>query len=92
MTRSEVRQIIQIPHKQFVDFCLDYANLTPEELAAIKARERQELTITQAAEMLNMCETRHKQLYRQGMNKLTAGWDGQPWIAGALQAYKNIKQ
>lgn len=91
INRSEVRQVLNLPCSPFVDFAIDYANLTPDEKESIEARERLGLTITEAAIHQNMCETRHKNLYRKGMEKLTSGWDGQPWIYGTLNAYKNIK-
>lgn len=87
MNKSQVKQVLNIPDRLFVTQQIDRANLRPLERTAVELREFQGLSVTEAAEQMNMCETVHKEKYKAGMEKLDMCWSGLPYIEGARKAY-----
>lgn len=90
MKRAQVRQILQIPNTPLVDFAVSLANLTPDEIESIILREREGLSIAEAAIASHMCESRHKRLYQAGMTKIGACWSHQPWLPAAQEVYRKL--
>lgn len=85
--RTQIRQILNIPDSLFVSQQIDRANLRPREKEAVRLREIEGLSITEAAEQSLVCETIHKEQYKKGMEKLNACWSGLPYIEGARRMY-----
>lgn len=87
MERDEIRQVLNIPDRSFVDYMIGLANLRPKEAAAVHLREMDDLTIFEAAEAMNLSETMLKTYHRQGFKKLDQCWSSRPWIDAARRQY-----
>ena len=87
MERDEIRQVLNIPDRPFVDYMIGLANLRPKEAAAVHLREMDDLTIFEAAEAMNLSETMIKTYHRQGFKKLDQCWSSRPWIDAARRQY-----
>ena len=49
MQRDEIRQVLNIPDRPFVDYAIGLANLRPNETTAVQLREMDDFTIMEAS-------------------------------------------
>ena len=87
MEREQIRQILNIPDRPFVDYMIGLANLRPNEETAVQLREMDDLTIFEAAEMMNLSETMLKTYHRHAFKKLDQCWSSRPWIDAARRQF-----
>ncbi len=85
MERTEIRFFLGYPDTALVDHAVRRANLSKREWQAIELRERQCLTVEQAAERQGCSVGTLKNDYNQGMGKLGECWGGLPWINSILK-------
>lgn len=87
MDNRQIREMLQYPDRELVEFAVHRANLSRSEWDLIKAREYDGETIERIAERLDVSDTTVKRKYASGMHKLDVCFSGLAWV-NALSQYK----